>query len=102
MANDIVINISEVLGKENAVSSEDAEKLRKIFKESIEQNHPIDVSFSGTEIVLTVFLNQAFGELFKDYCPEDIVNNINFIDLSPSLTEKINLVREHAIEFYRK
>ena len=70
-----MINVYELIGKKDLMDLTDAEILKNKIKELLqkdEKNKKIIISFSGIEMIYTIFLQKSIGELYLEI--EDITN----------------------------
>ena len=80
-----MINVYELIGKKDLMDLTDAEILKNKIKELLqkdEKNKKIIISFSGIEMIYTIFLQKSIGELYLEI--EDItdLDKIEFKNLN--------------------
>lgn len=91
-----VINISEVIGKSNAVSSSDGEKIFEIISAEFNNNESIELDFSGIQLTITAFLNSSIGNLYANFSVEKIKENLTISNLQIDDLELLQFVIEKA------
>lgn len=97
-----ILNIKDIINNKYAVSTEDAENVLLLIKESLNNNQKIEISFAGIEIVISAFLNRILGDLYADYTSNQINNLISFSNTNNNIDDLIELIKETAEEFYKK
>ena len=80
-----MINVYKLIGKKDLMDLTDAEILKNKIKELLqkdEKNKKIIISFSGIEMIYTIFLQKSIGELYLEI--EDItdLDKIEFKNLN--------------------
>ena len=80
-----MINVYELIGKKDLMDLTDAEILKNKIKELLqkdEKNKKIIISFSGIEMIYTIFLQKSIGKLYLEI--EDItdLDKIEFKNLN--------------------
>ena len=65
-----MINVYELIGKKDLMDLTDAEILKNKIKEVLQKGEKVVVSFSGIEMIYTIFLQKSIGELYLEI--EDI------------------------------
>jgi hypothetical protein len=93
--------ISEILGKTNAILHSDGSKVYNEIIGLISESKKIDISFSGITHCTTSFLNASIGKVWMNN-PDQNHDIFRFFDASPSLLEKIDLVRDNALNRKKK
>lgn len=90
-----MINISEVINKQNAILHTDGNKLYDVIIESIPGSKGITLSFERISNCTTSFLNASLGKLWMN--KPEFKNLFTFHDASPSIIEKIEMVKDNAL-----
>ena len=67
-----MINVYELIGKKDLMDLTDAEILKNKIKELLQKGEKVVVSFSGIEMIYTLFLQKSIGELYLEI--EDITD----------------------------
>ena len=77
-----MINVYELIGKKDLMDLTDAEILKNKIKEVLQKGEKVVVSFSGIEMIYTIFLQKSIGELYLEI--EDItdLDKIEFKNLN--------------------
>ena len=77
-----MINVYELIGKKDLMDLTDAELLKNKIKEVLQKGEKVVVSFSGIEMIYTIFLQKSIGELYLEI--EDItdLDKIEFKNLN--------------------
>ena len=100
MNTPIRIKVTEAVGSDICVSSEDGGKVFEKLNMAIQTERPIELDFSGAQIVISAFLNAAIGRLVENRSKEAILDRIEFTHLGEEDRELIRRVLENAERFY--
>ncbi|MDD4556240.1 MAG: STAS-like domain-containing protein [Alphaproteobacteria bacterium] len=96
------LKVKEIIDSEFAVSADRANKVYNLISNAIKEKKRINVSFKDIEVLITAFLNIIYGDLYRDFKEEEIENYVSFIDLTNDWEELIPLIKQRALEFYKK
>jgi len=80
------INIFNVINSPFCISPEDGQKIYGLIVNALKDGKDIQLSFLNITMVITAFLNEAIGVLYKDF-PQETIDNIEFIDISEDFKE---------------
>lgn len=100
MSQPIRIKVTDVVGSDICVSSEDGGKVFNKLKVAMQTERPIVLDFSGVKIVISAFLNAAIGRLVEGQKKEAILARIQFTQIEAEDRELIDRVLENAETFY--
>ena len=78
------INIKNIIEKNIAISTEDGQKVLEAIKEAIDNGEKdITISFEGIDMLISHFLNESIGKLYKIYPKkwDFLDNNLKFIEI---------------------
>jgi hypothetical protein len=100
MSQPIRIKVIEVIGSDICVSSEDGAKIFEKLNVAIETDRPVELDFSGVQIVISAFLNAAIGRLVEKNSKESIRGKVTFTNIAHEDEELIDRVLENAESFY--
>lgn len=100
MSQPIRIKVTDAVGSDICVSSEDGGKVFDKLKVALQTDRPIVLDFSGVKIVISAFLNAAVGRLVEGVKKEDILARIQFTQIEAEDRELIDRVLENAESFY--
>jgi hypothetical protein len=101
MESSIIINIVNTIGDVYGVEAEDGQKVYELIKKAFGKNHKVVLSFLNVEMLTTAFLNNAIGQLYKDYSEEMIKANLQVTDISDSGKVALKRVVDTAKIFYK-
>lgn len=96
------IEIRSIIGSENAIEREDADKVAKFIIDAIQNNKNIIVSFVGIKITTPSFLNVIVGDLFANFTREQIDNLVKFTNYSKSTGELIDMIKTEAEKYFKE
>lgn len=94
------ILITDVLGKKNLITSDDGHIIKDKIKNSLDKETPVVLDFTGTELVITAFLNSCIGELYGEYDETKIKDLLKLEGVDNDLAMSIKDVKETAKLFY--
>lgn len=100
MTQPIRIKVTEVVGSDICVSSEDGAKVFEKLSLALETDRLIELDFSGVQIVISAFLNAAIGRLVENTSKESILQRIKLTNLAEEDRELIDRVLDNAVKFY--
>jgi hypothetical protein len=84
MANEITLNIFEIVGSRFCVSPDDGQKVHDQIELALKQGLQVRLSFANVERLISAFLNVAIGQLYGEF-PEDVLrNNLSVIHIEKS------------------
>jgi hypothetical protein len=89
------INVKDAISNTIAMSTEDGQKLFYVLYENIKNSHKIELSFSGIDILISHFLNEAIGKLYEKFETWDLLDNaIVYTDMDD---DDLELLKEKVI-----
>lgn len=98
------INIFNVINSPFCVAPEDGQKIYALIYEALRKEKKVQLSFLNITMVITAFLNESIGVLYKDF-KEETIDQIEFIDVSDELKESfeasLSKVKSGAPVYYR-
>lgn len=100
MDNIHTIFIKDIIGSQYAISMEKAKILHDLLEKAINEKTVINISFKEIDVLITAFINNAYGLLYKNHSPEDIDSYLKFIDLKDIFKKTIDNVKEVAVSYY--
>ena len=74
--------IAEIIKSEFAVSPEDGNTVYEIIKREIESENQLELDFEGIDIMTTAFLNNAIGNLYRNFDKQQLNMYINMANIS--------------------
>lgn len=96
----IKIKVADIIGSNLGVSSEDGGAVFEKLEIALKANRPIELDFSGIDLVISAFLNAAIGRLVQILEVAEIRNRIGFTNISNDDLELIDRVLENAERYY--
>lgn len=97
---DTIIKVTEAIGGDVAVSSEDGEKLYELANAALDKGDAVVLDFEGVEALITAFLNASVGQLYKRDDRDSLDERIKFRGLDEDDEEIIERVVEAAKRYY--
>ena len=96
MEQELKINVEELIGAEDAISSDDGQKLYKKLDELLKAEKKAVVDFKNIDLIVSSFLNSAFGRLVKDFDKKTIEKLIRVDNLSKEDKDLLDRVLDMA------
>lgn len=90
-----MIKVKNIIGKSIAVLSSDGLKLYNAIVEDLAEKKTILIDFEGLDQITSSFLNASIGKIWMN--APDMAESINFKGTSSSLKQRIELVKENAL-----
>lgn len=100
MKSPIRIKVTDIVGSNLCVSSEDGGAVCKKLEAALQTDRPIELDFAWIDMMISAFLNAAIGRLAEHRSPSEIHERITFINISDEDRELIERVLENAVLFY--
>lgn len=97
----MVIFVSELIGRNHCISSEDGDKVFEALKRHMVTSTKVYVSFKDIHLITSAFLNNAIGRLLKNNSKNTIKHKLFFKDISSFDKELIEQVIENADRYYK-
>jgi len=100
------VSVLEVIGKSIGISTDDGKKLNEIIVKHIRDGNSVEVSFYGIDMIISHFLNEGVGKLYKIFHKEDwdmLDKGVSFSGLSSDdkellLTKVIPTSKSHFLD----
>ena len=100
MKTPIRIKLTDTVGSNLCVSSEDGGAVFEKLQAALHTDRPIELDFSGIDMVISAFLNAAVGRLAEHRSIKQIHERITFKNLGDDDRELVDRVLENAVCFY--
>jgi STAS-like domain of unknown function (DUF4325) len=98
--NSYRVDVFNIVGGEYCIEADEGQKIFEIIKKAINENLLVIVSFRNIKRITTAFLNNAIGQLLRDYKEEDIKAKVSYEDVSDVDRMRIKRVNQTAKLFY--
>lgn len=95
----MLIKIVNVVG-DRATDMKQGDIIYKMIIEQFKKNEKVIIDFGDLKTVLSTFLNNAIGTLYKDYSSDYLNENLKIINLCPDDLFILKRVIKRAKEFY--
>ncbi len=96
----ISIRVTETIKSNSAISRNDGEIVFEIIKNNFLLDKLVYVDFEGVDIVITAFLNAAFGQLYKEFDEDFIREHISVKGLEINDLSLLKLVIDTAKVYF--
>jgi len=99
---EIIIKITDIVGDNLCISSEDGEKVYQKIVEALKEGERISLSFEGVQDLTSAFLNAAVGPLYNsDFSEQFISENLKPIKATNEDLYLLKRVVDRAKEFFK-
>lgn len=95
----MVIRIIEIVS-DRATDMKQGDQIYKMITEQFSKNNKVTIDFAGMKTVLSTFLNNAIGTLYKDYSSEYLNANLKIENLCEDDLFILKRVIKRAKDFY--
>jgi hypothetical protein len=95
------INIVNAIGDVYGVEAEDGQKVFELIIRAFGDKKKVTLSFQNIEMLTTAFLNNAVGQLYKDFQEDHIRENLRVTDISESGKVALKRVVDTAKLYYK-
>lgn len=95
----MVIKIVEIVG-DRATDMRQGDQIYSMIVEQFEKKEKVTIDFDGLKTVLSTFLNNAIGALYKDYSSEYLNENLKVANLCQDDLFILKRVIKRAKDFY--
>ena len=94
------LNVMECIGTPSAITQESGDLIFEEISKAIDEKKCIYLDFKDIESMISPFLNNAIGKLYKDYSSEEIRQYLKFVNLPSEKIPTINMVISNAKKYY--
>ena len=95
------IKITEVIESSLGISPEDGQKIFDKIQPLVKNDQQIVISFDQLELVISLFLNVAIGQLYGTFSEEKVEKLVRFEDISSADQELLEVVKENAKQYFK-
>ncbi len=93
------IIVLEIIG-DRATDMKQGDQIYNLIKESFDKGKKVELDFAGMITVLSTFLNNAIGTLYKDYTSDFLNANLKIVNLNEDDMFILRRVIKRAKDFY--
>lgn len=94
------LNVMECIGTPSAITQESGDLIYEEICKSIQAERVIELDFKDIESMISPFLNNAIGKLYKDFTSEEISKYLQIINLPSEKIPTVNMVINNAKKYY--
>lgn len=95
----IKIKVFDVTGR-YGTDENDATPIYALVSKHLKQGDSVELDFSGVQLLLTIFLNTAIGQLYKSFDADLLKEKLIITGLSKYNIETVDAVRDNATRYY--
>lgn len=96
----ITIKVADLIGSPLCIAAEDGQKVFEKVKELLKGGKPVTVSFDRVNMLISLFLNVAIGQLYGSFREDDIRTKLQVEGLSGDDMELLKRVVDNAKRYY--
>ncbi len=100
MHNTITISITDILGCDLCISSEDGQRIFETIAPLIDEGKQVILSFKGVSMLISLFLNTAVGQLYGKFSDLEVRNQLDVEGLAADDLELLQGVVDNAKRYY--
>lgn len=93
------IEIHTLVG-EDCITLEDGQKVYDQLLPELKAGRPVEVDFEGVAVFASPFFNAAFGQLLRDFTPDDLNRLLKVTHLNPVGLSVLQRVIENAKRYF--
>jgi len=101
MSNTIVLKVTDIVGSDLCIASDDGEKIHLRVAEALRKHRNVGLSFDGVGIITSAFLNAAIGQLYGEFEAEVIRAHLVVSGLEDDDQMLLKRVVETATAYFR-
>ena len=101
MASEVRIQVSEVVGTNLCVASEDGQKVHDQVAGALRRGRRVLLSFLNVEALTSAFLNAAVGQLYGEFSPEQVRAGVSVVDMDPADIALLKRVVDTAKDYFK-
>lgn len=101
MANEITLNIYEIVGSRFCVSPDDGQKVHDQIELALKKGLHVRLSFANVERLISAFLNVAIGQLYGEFPEEVLRTNLSVINIEKSDLNLLKRVIDTAKIYFK-
>ncbi len=99
MDDKFIIKVADVIGSDLCITPDDGQKIYDIIMRILKEPKQIEISFERVQMLTSIFLNRAIGQLYKDH-QDDELKKIVYVGLSQDDRDVVSRVVENAKRYY--
>lgn len=100
MKDRIKVKVSELIGSQLCISSEDGQKVFETVRSLLKSGKEVTISFDNVSMLVSLFLNVAIGQLYEPFSEENIRSMVQVEGLSKDDMELLKRVVDNAKKYY--
>lgn len=100
MSDRISVRVADIIGSPVCISAEDGQKVFEKIVPLLKEGKKITLSFERVDILISLFLNVAIGQLYDTFSEEDIRALVKVAGLDDDDIEMLRRVVENAKRYY--
>jgi hypothetical protein len=97
----MVLVIKDIIKGDTAVSTDDGDVVYKEIVAILELGKPVELDFSGINIMTTAFLNAAIGQLYSAFNSEQLNSLLKLVNVAADDRILFKKVIERAKEYFQ-
>ena len=102
MAEPLAIRVSEVVGSEFCVASDDGQTVYERVAAALRAGQAVSLSFLNVEALTSAFLNAAIGQLYGEYSEGQVRSLLSVEDMVQDDLALLKRVVDTAKEYFKQ
>lgn len=95
------LNIIEIVNDADWIDIDQGQLVFDRIFQILQEGDSVELSFAGHDMMLTVFLNAAVGQLYNGKLDRTLVQEkLTFVDITEDDREKVQRVISNAVRYY--
>lgn len=95
------ISVHEVIGGDAAISAADGDLLFQRLRKALAEKRDIEVDFANIALIVSSFLNAAFGQLLSEFSEETVNQHLRWTNLGAEDRELMSRVISRAKLYFK-
>lgn len=100
MSDRVSIRVADLVGGPLCISAEDGQKVFEKVLPLLKKSKPINISFDHVDMVISLFLNVAIGQLYGSFSEDEVRALVRVEGLSGDDMELLKHVVDNAKKYY--
>lgn len=97
----VMLSVFNIVGSPFGVDAGDGQKVFELVYKAFKEKKKVVLSFLNVDILTTAFLNNAVGQLYKDFTEEEIKENLAIENISNPGAVALKRVVDTAKLYYK-
>ena len=100
MGESVIVKVTDIIGSPLCISTEDGQKVYKRVESLLKRDQQVQISFDHVELLISLFLNVAIGQLYGSFSEDKIRSQVRFEGLAEDDLDLLEHVVNNAKNYY--